>query len=161
MNFEREAQDIDFDFPLLAQETIEALDGLHARAGTDYESWKRDVLEWPHFEGKDPDRLRGYSKDTLRNTNYKIDQIMRWLWNQRDYTTELTSNDADRLMKELGRYSEYQDANLNNFVKTIKRIFAYYNHEKGKHIEWKCNIDLNELIRLSNGFIYHCCLPLL
>ncbi|CAM2767441.1 site-specific integrase [Halobacterium salinarum] len=144
MNFEEEARDIDFDFPILADETIERLSNQHARAQNDYEVWKCDLLEWLYFEGKDPDRLRGYSEETLRNSNYKIDQIMRWLWNQHEYTTELTEEDADELMKELGRYSEYTDANLNNFVKTIKRIFAYYNHEKGKHIEWECNIDLNE-----------------
>jgi integrase len=144
MNFEREAQEANFDFPLAAQETIEALDDQHARAQSDYKGWKRDLLEWLYFEGKDPDRLRGYSEDTLRNTTYKVDQIMRWLWNQRGYTTELTSEDANQLMKELGRYSEYGDANLNNFVKTIKRIFAYYNHEKSKSIEWECKIDLNE-----------------
>ena len=144
MNFEREAREATFDFPLVAQETIEALDDQHARAQSDYETWKRDLLEWLYFEGKDPDRLRGYSKDTLRNSNYKIDQVMRWLWNQRGYTTELTPEDADQLMRELGRYSEYTDANLNNFVKVIKRIFAYYNHEKGKGIEWECDLTLNE-----------------
>ena len=144
MNFQREAREADFDFPLVAEETIEALSDQHARAVNDYESWKRDLLTWLHTEGKDPDRLRGYAEDTLRNTNYKIDQIMRWLWNQRDYTTELTAEDADQLMRELGRYSEYTDANLNNFVKTLKRIFAYHNHEKGKNIEWECSIDLNE-----------------
>lgn len=130
--------------PSSRRKTIEALEDQHARAQADYESWKRDLLEWLHFEGKDPDRLRGYSKETLRNSNYKIDQIMRWLWNNRDYTTELTPDGADQLMKELGRYSEYGAANLNNFGKTIKRIFGFYNDEKGKNIGWKCKIDLNE-----------------
>ena len=108
MNLEREARDAEFDFRLVAQETIEALDDQHARAKTDYQSWKRDLLEWLHFEGMDPDRLRGYSEQTLRNSNYKIDQIMRWLWNHRDYTTELMPDDADQLMKELGRYSDFR-----------------------------------------------------
>lgn len=145
MNFSEEAKPVTFGFPVLAQETIDVLEEEgHPRAVTDYESWKRDVLEWLHYEGKDPDRLRGYSKDTLRQSTYKIDQIMRWLWNKRGYTTELTPEDADELMRELGRYSQYGDANLNNFVKVIKRLFAYYNHEKGKNIEWNCRIDLNE-----------------
>jgi|AntRauMinimDraft_4_1070384.scaffolds.fasta_scaffold03023_1 integrase len=144
MNFEREAGDANFDFPLVAQETIEALNEQHARARSDYETWKRTLLEWLYFEGKDPDRLRGYSEDTLRNTTYKVDQIMRWLWNERGYTTELSSDDADQLMRELGRYSEYADSNLNNFVKVIKRLFSYYNHEKGKDIEWECDLTLNE-----------------
>ena len=143
MDFSKEAS-VSFDFPLLAQETVEALEEQHARAVTDYESWKRNLLEWLAIEGKNPDRLRGYSTYTLRNSNYKIDQIMRWLWNQRGYTTDLTPDDADTLMRELGRYTEYTDANLNNFVKVIKRIFAYYNHEKGRNIDWECHMALNE-----------------
>ena len=47
-------------------------------------------------------------------------------------------------MKKLGRYSEYEESTLNNFVKTLKRIFKYFNHEKGKNIEWECPIDINE-----------------
>lgn len=56
---------------------------------------------------------------------------MRWLRNQRENTAELFPDDADRRMKELGRYSEYRDANLNNFLKTVERIFASSHHEKG------------------------------
>ncbi len=59
MNFERGARSASFDFPLVAQETIEELDEQHARARSDYETWKRDLFEWLSVEGKDPDRLRG------------------------------------------------------------------------------------------------------
>lgn len=102
MNFGPEATEIEFDFPLLAADTGDALADHNARARTDYESWKRNLLTWLSIEGKDPDRLRGYSEDTVRNTNYKVDQVMRWLWNQRGYTMELTTEDADSLMRELG-----------------------------------------------------------
>lgn len=144
MNFAGEAAEATFDFPIVAEETIDSLADQHARAQTDYESWKRELLEWLLTEGKDPDRLRGYSDRTVRNTSYKTDQIMRWLWNERGYTTELTPEDADQLMKELGRYSEYGDANLNTFVKVIKRVFQFYNHERRKSIEWECSLNLNE-----------------
>jgi integrase len=137
-------QNAHFDFPLLAQETEDALLDLHARAETDYETWKTDFLNWLHHEGKKPDRSEGFAEGTIRKTSYRTDQIMRWLWDRRGYTTELTEDDADELMKLLGRHSNYADSNLNNVVKAIKRIFSYYNHEKGRNIDWSCNYALSE-----------------
>lgn len=154
MNFTEEPEDFNPGFRLIAEETVEDLNDLHARAHSDYETWKRGLMAWLHYEGKDPERLRGYAEETLRATNYKIDQLMRWLWNERGYTTELTPDDADELMRELGRYSEYSDANLNNFVKAIKRLFSYYNHEKGKSFEWECQINLTEPKVTNRDYFY-------
>lgn len=154
MNFTEEARDYSPPFALLAEETKEELEELHARAQTDYETWKRNLIEWLHYEGKDPERLRGYAEETLRGTNYKIDQVMRWLWNERGYTTELSPDDADKLMRELGRYTEYSDANLNNFVKAIKRLFSFYNHDKGKDVEWECKINLTEPNVTNRDYFY-------
>jgi hypothetical protein len=33
-------------------------------AHTNYENWKHRFVEWLHFEGKDPERLRGYADET-------------------------------------------------------------------------------------------------
>ena len=142
------------DFPILAEETSDALDDRHARARTDYETWKRELLEWLYYEGRNPARQRGYADHTIRATTYKVDQIMRWLWNQRGYTTELTPDDADELMKQLARYSDSGDANLNTFVKVLKRIFKFYNHERGKNIEWDCDIELNEPNVTNRDYFY-------
>ena len=144
MEFNEEAEEITFGFPLIPADTEEALADLHGRADSDYASWKRDFLEWLTVEGKKPDRLEGYSSGVVRKTSYNTGQIMRWLWGERGYTTELTPEDADALMKKLGRHSTYADSNLNNFVKTIKRLFSYYNHEKGRDIDWECNYALSE-----------------
>jgi integrase len=144
MNFTEVTRTVEFNFPLVSEETLDALDDQHARARVDYKGWKRAFLEWLHFEGKDPERLRGYADTTVRKTSYNTDQIMRWLWNRRGYTTEFSTDDADELMREMGRYSSYSDAHLNSFVKTIKRIFSYYNTEKGEEIEWDCQLHLHE-----------------
>lgn len=154
MNLTEEPREFEQSFALLAEETKEDLDNLHARTREDYETWKQSVMEWLTHEGKDPERLRGYAEETLRGTNYKIDQVMRWLWNQRGYTTELTPDDADALMRELGRYTEYSDANLNNFVKALKRLFKYYNHEKGKEYEWDCKLNLTEEKVTNRDYFY-------
>lgn len=154
MNFTTEPQEFDPPYTLLADETEDELEELHARARTDYATWKENVMEWLTFEGKDPERLEGYASETLRGTNYKIDQVMRWLWNERGYTTELTPDDADKLMKELGRYTEYSDANLNNFVKAIKRLFKWFNNEKGKNYEWDCKLNLTEPKVTNRDYFY-------
>jgi len=144
MELNQGADDINFEFNPLPAKTDEALESCHNRARADYETWKRDFLEWLTVEGRKPDKLEGFADGTVRKTNYHTDQIMRWVWENRGYTTELTPEDADELMRELGRYSDYENANLNNFVKTIKRIFSYYNHEKAKNIEWSCNYEISE-----------------
>jgi integrase len=144
MKFTEDTRDVSFDFPLVSDETADALADQHARAHTDYENWKRRFVEWLHFEGKDPERLRGYADETVRKTSYTTDQIMRWLWNERGYTTRLSPEDADELMRELGRYSSYSDSSLNTFVKVIKRIFSYYNSEKGEDIKWDCQLNIHE-----------------
>jgi hypothetical protein len=69
---------------------------------------------------------------------------MRWPWNERGYTTRLSPEDADELMRELGRYSSYSDSSLNTFVKVIKRIFSYYNSEKGEDIDWDCRLNIHD-----------------
>lgn len=144
MNFDGESDDITFDFPIVAGDTDKALEEHHNRASQDYATWKRGFLEWLVTEGKKPARLEGYSPSVVRQTSYKTDQIMRWLWGQRGYTTELTPDDADALMQYLGRHSPYGDGNLLNFVKTIKRIFAYHNTEKGADHDWECEYELDD-----------------
>lgn len=144
MSLSDEPLEPNLDAPIVPELTKDALQAAHARAYADYESWKRDVVVWLETEGRDPERLRGYAESTVRQSNYKIDQLMRWLWQQRGYTTEFTPDDADAFMREHGRHGHSQDANLNTYVKTIKRLFTYYNREKGKSYEWECKLELNE-----------------
>lgn len=143
-DYDPEEDDPEFGFPIVAGDTEKALDELHGRAEEDYPAWKRDFLNWLYHEGKKPDKAEGFAQGTIRKTSYHTGQIMRWLWDQRGYTIQLTPEDADDLMRELGRYSSFADSNLNNIVKTIKRIFSYYNHEKGSEIEWSCNYKISE-----------------
>ena len=143
-DYEADPEDPEFDFPIIAGDTEKALEELHGRARTDYETWKRDFLNWLYHEGKKPDRGEGFASGTIRKTSYHTGAVLRWLWNERGYTTELTPEDADNLMRNLGKHSDYADSNLNNIVKTIKRIFSYYNHKKGRDIDWECNYELSE-----------------
>ena len=157
MNFDREPQNVstgDYTFTVVAQPTREALKGEHSRAAQDYRTWKEDVLTWMKTVGKNPARNRGYADTTLRQFNYKLDQIMRWLWEERGYTTEFTPEDATELMERLGKYSTDSDSNLETIRKTIKRLFKYYNHEKGHNIEWECPIELNEPDYTNRDYIY-------
>lgn len=144
MPLSSEPSERDYPFRVIPEPTQESLEAAHARASADYETWKHDFIAWLDTEGKDPERLTGYSDSTVRQANYKVDQIMRWLWRQRGYTTEVTGEDADAFMRELGRHSDDSDANLNTYVKTFKRLFKYFNREKGRSIEWECQLELSE-----------------
>lgn len=58
------AQPVDYDFPLIPKDTDDALDSAHARARPDYETWKRQFVDWLYHEGRNPARLRGYAGET-------------------------------------------------------------------------------------------------
>lgn len=54
MKFAEQARDIAFDFPRLAEDTIDSLGDQHARAKTNYEAWKRNPMEWLQSSGRTP-----------------------------------------------------------------------------------------------------------
>lgn len=139
MPYPGKEQSEEFDFSIISRPTEKALTEYHARAKSDYEQWKKSFLIWLRVEGKKPDRLEGFSESVVRQSSMKADQLMRWNWEENGYTTEITPEDADRIMKELGRHSDYGDSALTSFISTFKRIFKYKNREKGQNFEWECN----------------------
>lgn len=136
---------VEFDFPIVSQGAREALEDEHARALEDYKTWKTDFLEWLHHEGKKPETGDGYAEATLRQTHYKTDQIFQLLWNHTEgYTVSLTEDQADEIMLKLGKYTDKSDSELLIFTKVFKRIFRYYNYEKGRQYDWEKPYSLSE-----------------
>ncbi len=65
--FDYEARETpEFEFPIIPSETEKFLADIHGRAEADYESWKRDFLNWLYHEGKKPDRREGFAPGTIR-----------------------------------------------------------------------------------------------
>ena len=101
-DYEDDREVPEFDFPIVASDSDKALADLHGRAESDYESWKREFLNWLYHEGKKPDRGEGFAAGTIRKTSYHTGQILRWLWDERGYTTELGPDDTDKLVSYHG-----------------------------------------------------------
>jgi integrase len=101
----------------------------------DYAAHRRKVLGWLANVGKDPDRAEGYSDAVVENTAYRLSRIHRWVWEREGYTAALTHDHADAFVDEL-RTRDWGDENKNQYVKTLKRYFAWRTHESGVD-EWE------------------------
>jgi len=138
-------RNIELHFPVIHEQTAEALEKQHARARPDYEEWKRAFLVWLATKGKRPASRDGLSRSTVRKTSHSVGAAMRWLWSERDtYTTQLSADDADRYTRFLAAHSGYSDSGIANHVKGLKRLFKYRNHEHGTDIGWSCPFQLSE-----------------
>ena len=71
----------------------------------------------------------------------KTDQVLRhFLKVEGSYTTFVDQDDVDQLMKSVER-SDWGDANIVMFKKTVKRYFKWLKHERGTdHTDWDCPI---------------------
>jgi integrase len=122
--------------PVVTKPTREQLS---ARKLTDYEEYKRELVLWLSKIGKNPESREGYARETVRNVTYHIDRVYRWKWEEYGrYTTEITPEDADEYIRHLVFSDEdYSDTYLDIAQKCLKRVFKYWNHERGQNIEWK------------------------
>ncbi|WP_142858280.1 tyrosine-type recombinase/integrase [Salinigranum halophilum] len=135
----------DYDFRIVAQQTESALDEFGPRVDADYRKFKQDFLKWLSTLGKNPTRRRGYSATTLKTTNYKVDKAYRWLWRtEGKYSLNFGPTHADEMMEELALMSNYADSTLLTFVKAIKRLFKYKNHQENTDHEWDCKVQLSQ-----------------
>lgn len=134
-----------YDFRIVAQQTESALDTFGPRIDSDYRKFKQDFLKWLSVLGKNPTRRRGYSATTLKTTNYKVDKAYRWLWRTEEkYTLNFTPAHADEMMEELALMSNYTDSTLLTYVKAIKRLFKYKNHQNDTNYDWDCKVQLSQ-----------------
>ncbi len=44
----------------------------------DYRSHREEFIRWLLYLGKNPDNAEGYSRDTVKNTAYRTEQMNRW-----------------------------------------------------------------------------------
>ena len=102
---------------------------------SDYRDHRRRVLAWLWNEGKSPSEGTGYSESVVENTAYRLSKIYRWVWEQQGYTSRLTHDHADEYIEKL-RTTDYTNQNKNQYVKALKRYFAWRSHEVGAD-EWE------------------------
>jgi site-specific recombinase XerD len=103
---------------------------LNSRQQLDYQNHRRTLLKWLHTKGKNPDRGKGYSQSSLRNTAYRLDQFYRWVWDETGYTTNITSNHGNAYLEYL-KETDTSDANKRKILSALKRLFTWKQHTQG------------------------------
>ena len=128
--------------PVLTEKSI---DQLSERQQMDYEMHRRSLLEWLSVFGKDPDRVEGYSTDTVIRTAYRLDQFYRWVWAQDGYTTNISHAHANSYLRELAT-TEKSNTHKSNTVSSLKRLFKWKANDQGAE-SWEPEFRFSE----SNG----------
>lgn len=130
-------KDVELPVHPVSRPSREELGRFAPRVAQDYEDFKIEFLTWMATDGKNPTKREGYADTTIQGTHYRIDKIFRSLWNYTgDYTTELTEEAATELIVKLVQHPEYDDNRILKYVKSIKRLFKFYNQTQGRSIEW-------------------------
>lgn len=111
---------------------------LSPRKLTDYREYKENLLRWLSAVGKNPTQREGYADETVRNVTYHTDRFYRWRWDETDrYSTGITPDEADDYLESLiFSAEEYSDSYLHTAQKCLKRVFKFWNHQRGKDYEW-------------------------
>ena len=97
------------------------------------------VVTEPVRQRLDPRPLEDY-------TEYKTDMFYRWKWDRDGrYTTEITPGDADEWIDSLVfSNEEYSDTHLDICQKSLKRVFKFHNHRRGRNFEWDPEYSFNQ-----------------
>ena len=109
-------------------ETTEEL--LTQRQLVDYRAYREELIRWLLHIGKNPRKAEGYAVETIKTRAFRMDQFMRWVWEEEDrYTTNFTQDHADDYVKELA-YSGDTEVHKANCVKALKMLFKWKKHER-------------------------------
>lgn len=116
---------------------------LSEKQRVDYETHRRNFIEWLMVFGKSPDSIQGYSEDTVYKTAYRCGKFDRWAWEQNDgYTMPLTHDHADAYLRELA-YEDYSGSHMANTKDSLKRYFKWRHHKYGEDL-WDPELTISK-----------------
>ncbi len=119
---------------------------LNKRQLLDYESVRRDCLDWLLAIGKNPSQADGYAFQTVKNRAYRMDHFYRWTWDYENrYTADVTHHHADQYLQYLARLDK-SNAHKDNCRKAVKMLFKWREHKYGQD-QWEPQISFS----VSNG----------
>jgi hypothetical protein len=101
----------------------------------EYRDHRRRVLSWFRANGRCPGGAKGYSEAVVESTAYRLSKMYRWVWEREGYTATITHDHADTFVEEL-KTRDWSDENKNQYVKALKRYFAWRTREGGVD-EWE------------------------
>lgn len=115
---------------------------LNERQLLDYRAQREACLKWLLTFGKDPEKVEGYARTTVKARANRMDIFYRWVWQEEDgYTSMATHEHADSYMRYIA-YKDSSNADKANHQKSVKMLFKWRQHEHGID-EWSPTISFS------------------
>jgi integrase len=102
----------------------------------DYQEYRWEFIEWLLREGKNPEKVKGYSDYTVYETGYKCARFDRWTW-ERDgrYSIPPTPEHADEYIADVVAYRNVTNSTKGKVEEALMRYFRWAS--KTSHVpEW-------------------------
>lgn len=125
------------ELPVVPKKSRERLNG---RELVDYEHHRKKLFNWMLDMGKNPDRAKGYSEETVRARAYSLDRFYNWVWDEEGgYTTRVTTDHADQFTRDLV-HSDHSRTHKANLQKSLKMLFRWRGDQFGEDPHWDPSI---------------------
>lgn len=104
---------------------------LNSRQRVAYRGHREKFIKWLAKQGKDPEKLEGYAKDTYKTYANITDQFHRYVWDAEDrFTLDPTHQQADDYLQGLILGDEeYSSSHLHNTKLALKCYFRFVGDE--------------------------------
>jgi len=109
---------------------------LNDKQRIDYEEHRWEFLQWMLREGKNPEKVEGYSEYTVYETAYKTARFDRWAWNEEDrYTIPPTPEHASEYIDNVVAYRDVTNSTKGKVEEAVIRYMRWA--AKTSHVaEW-------------------------
>ena len=107
----------------------------------DYETLRRDFLEWLTACGKDPTSFEGYAEDTVKRTAIRCAKFDRFVWDREGGYSLPSREHADAYLRHLA-YEDYSGSHMANTRDSLMRYFKWRHHEYGEEM-WDPDVSIS------------------
>ncbi|WP_199725573.1 site-specific integrase [Haloarcula sp. Atlit-7R] len=109
---------------------------LNHKQALDYHEYRKKFLTYLLKLGKNPQKAKGYSPDTVRNTSYRAARFDLWTWNNRGgYSIPPDHDDAQAYMDEVA-LRDVSDSTKGKALEMLRRYSAWLQRRHGRE-EWE------------------------
>lgn len=99
---------------------------LNEQQYTDYEDHRYRFIQWMREEGKNPEKVEGYSDYTAYETGYRTARFDRWVWQKENgYTIPPSPEQASEYINEHVAYRDVTNSTKGKTEEAIARYFRW------------------------------------
>lgn len=115
---------------------------LHDKQLQTWEVSRRAFATWLLERGKKPKSLKGYSRHTTKDTLYRTDHFARFVWDDADFKTTFTHDEADEYMESILLADDCSASHAEGTEKSLKRLFKYQRSNDDDLTEWEPEFNI-------------------